>query len=463
METPKLTLKTKIGFGICDLGGNLFFTVIAFLLLNYLTDTVGIAAGLAGAIIMVGKVWDAVTDPVIGYISDRTNTRWGRRRPFILFGSFPLFLAMIVMFSNPGLEGQTALFIWGVAAFCFLSLAYTLVNIPYSALTPELTRDFHERTVLNGYRFGFAVVGTLIGAGAALPLVRAFADRNTGFTVMGAVFGFAMLATALVTFFTIREPDNREQPKTGFFETYAKVFKSRPFVIILLTYALHVTALTIVSGIAIYYFKYIHNDEPKTTIAMLILLATAMIFIPVSVVLSKRIGKKLVYGIGMLVFAVAIMFLFLFGHVREINFSFAMMFFAGTGMGFTYAIPYAMVPDAIENDYLMTGERTEGAFYGIWTFCFKIGQAIALGITGAILSLSGYVPGIAQTDSAQLGIRVLLGPVPAVIFLLAIIMLWFYPINEERYNEILTKIQAMEQSKSQRYKSRRASEPRLKG
>jgi GPH family glycoside/pentoside/hexuronide:cation symporter len=448
MEKPKLTLKTKIGFGICDLGGNLFFTVIAFLLLNYLTDTVGIAAGMAGTIIMIGKLWDAVTDPVIGFVSDRTSTRWGRRRPFILFGSVPLFITMVIMFTNPGLEGQTALFIWGVTAFCLLCLAYTIVNIPYSSLTPELTRDFHERTILNGYRFGFAVVGTLIGAGAALPLVDAFADKNTGFTVMGAVFGFAMMVTALVTFFTIREPENPVKPKGGFFQTYAKVFKSRPFVIILLTYALHITALTIVSGIAIYYFKYIHNDEPKTTIAMLILLATAMVFIPVSVVLSKKIGKKIVYGIGLFVFAAAITFLFMFGHTREISFSFAMMFIAGSGMGFTYAMPYAMVPDAIEYDYLMTGERTEGAFYGIWTFCFKIGQAIALGITGVILSLSGYVPGVAQADSARLGIRLLLGPVPAVIFLLAIIMLYFYPINEERYNEIMEKVKVMEQNAS---------------
>ena len=441
MESGKLTLKTKIGFGICDLGGNLFFTVIAFLLLNYLTDTVGIAAGLAGTIIMIGKIWDAVTDPVIGYLSDRTTTRWGRRRPYILFGSFPLFIALIIMFTNPRLEGEVAQFIWGVTAFCFLGLAYTLVNIPYSSLTPELTRDFHERTILNGYRFGFAVVGTLVGAGAALPLVNTFADRNTGFTVMGAIFGFAMLVTALVTFFTVREPENTEKPTCGFFQTYLKVFKSRPFVFILLTYALHVTALTVVSGIAIYYFKYIHHDEPKTTLAMLILLATAMLFIPVSVLLSKRIGKKRVYRIGMLVFAVAIMILFFSGHTQPVTFSFAMMFLAGIGMGFTYAMPYAMVPDAIEYDYLQTGERTEGAFYGIWTFCFKIGQAAALGITGLVLSLSGYVAGVVQTENALFGIRVLLGPIPAIIFCLALVMLWRYPISEERYNEILKKIE----------------------
>jgi len=165
-------------------------------------------------------------------------------------------------------------------------------------------------------------------------------------------------------------------------------------------------------------------------------------------VISKRIGKKLVYGIGMFVFAAAIMMLFFLGHTRPVGFSFVMMFFAGTGMGFTYAMPYAMVPDAIEYDYLETGERTEGAFYGIWTFCFKIGQALALGITGLVLSMSGYVAGAAQADSALFGIRLLLGPIPAVIFGLAIFTLWHYPINEERYNAILEKIKQMEINKN---------------
>ena len=170
----KLSIKTKLGYGVCDLGGNLFFTVIAFLLLNYLTDTVGIAAGLAGTIIMIGKIWDAVTDPLAGYLSDRTSSRWGRRRPYIFFGAFPLFIAMIIMFTHPGFTRPAHLFIWAVVAYCFLCTAYTLVNIPYNAMTPELTQDFHERTSINGYRFGFAVIGTLLGAGAALPLINAF-------------------------------------------------------------------------------------------------------------------------------------------------------------------------------------------------------------------------------------------------------------------------------------------------
>ena len=448
MNHQPLPFKVKFGYGICDLGGNLFFTVIAFLLLNYLTDTVGISPGLAGTIIMIGKIWDAVTDPLTGYVSDRTHTRWGKRRPFILLGSLPLFITMAVMFTNPGLDSQTGLFIWGVTCFCLLCTAYTLVNIPYSALTPELTRDFHERTVLNGYRFGFAVIGTLLGAGAALPLVNLFPDKNTGYTLMGALFGLIMMVTAMTTFFMVKEPPTRHNSPNnghnGFWATYASVFKNRPYIWILLTYALHITALTIVSGIAIYYFKYIHHDEAKTTIAMLTLLVTAMAFIPISVILSRKLGKKTVYAVGMIIFSLAIMALFFWGHTRPAGFSFLVLGIAGIGMGFTYAIPYAMVPDAVDYDYVKTGIRKEGAFYGIWTFGFKIGQAVALGITGGILSLTGYIPDAIQTPEAVLGIRLLMGPVAAAIFVLALATLYFYPINEQRYNKIKEKIEIME-------------------
>jgi GPH family glycoside/pentoside/hexuronide:cation symporter len=454
MSGNRLPVSVKLGYGVCDLGGNLFFTVIGFWLLNYLTDTVGLAAGLAGLTIAVGKIWDAVTDPMAGYLSDRTKSRLGRRRPWMLFGSIPLFITMIFMFTNPALFGgaswnpadeQTFLFVWATVLFCLLCTAYTAVNIPYNSLTPELTQDYHERTSLNGYRFGFAVIGSLLGAGASLPIVMAFPDKNTGFAGMGFIFGAIMLITALITVIKVREPMiGGEISNKGFLKTYLKVFKNRPYVLILLTYALHITGLTVVMGVAIYYFKYIHNAESKTTIAMLILLLTAMAFIPVSVMLSKKIGKKLVYGIGMSIFAIGTLLLFAFGHTQPVSFSFIVMFFTGTGFGFTYAMPYAIVPDAVEYDYLITGERTEGAFYGIWTFGIKMGQALALAISGTVLSLFGYMPDVAQSESSLLGIRLLLGPVPAAILALSLVTLYLYPINEKRYNEILTAIRKRE-------------------
>ncbi|HTO23256.1 MAG TPA: MFS transporter, partial [Spirochaetia bacterium] len=170
----KLSLGTKLGFGVGDLGGNLFFTALGFYALKYLTDTVGVAAALAGILLMIGKVVDAFWDPVLGFLSDRTRTRWGRRRPYLLFASVPMGLAMWWFFTNPHLSNPTGAAVWGLGVFILLNVVYSAVNIPYSSLTPELTADYHERSTLNGYRFMFAAAGTLLGAVAVGKIVDAF-------------------------------------------------------------------------------------------------------------------------------------------------------------------------------------------------------------------------------------------------------------------------------------------------
>jgi GPH family glycoside/pentoside/hexuronide:cation symporter len=439
-QSGKLPVRVKLGFGVCDLGGNLYFTVVAFWLLNYLTDTVGLAAGLAGTVIMVGKIWDAVTDPMVGWLSDRTRSRWGRRRPYILFGSLPLGIMMLVMFINPGLQSQARLFVWGLLTFCLLGTALTVVNIPYSALTPELTSDFHERTSLNGYRSVFMVLGTLLGAGAALPLVDLFASENTGWMAAGGVFGAVMTVTALITFLSVREPEAAGPPqKTGFMASYFLVFKNRTFLSLLAAFLLHITAVTVVSGIMVYYFKYLYLREELTTPALLVLLLTTMVFIPVSVGVSRRIGKKHTYFTGLLIIAAACMSIFWLGHRWGIPFFYAASFVAGIGLSTTYTIPWSMIPDTVEYDVAETGTRREGAYYGIWTFATKIGQALAIGLMGWVLELSGFAAEKAQTAGALLGIRLLIGPLSALLFAAAAAVLLTYPITEARYREILSR------------------------
>ena len=219
MSEKKLPIKTKMGFGICDLGGNLFFTAMGFWSLNYLTDVVGLTAAAAGLAVMIGKLWDAVTDPMVGFLSDRTRSKLGRRKPYMLWGSIPLMLTMWLFFSKPLVSGAMPQFVWVTIALCLLNTAYTLVNIPYNSLTPELTDDFNERTSLNGFRFGFAVFGTMLGAGAVLPIVGLFPNKAAGFSGMGLVLGIVMAVTALITVFSVKEPDHSktEIPKDGFF------------------------------------------------------------------------------------------------------------------------------------------------------------------------------------------------------------------------------------------------------
>lgn len=441
MNTAKLSIGTKAGFGVCDLGGNLFFTAMGFWSLNYLTDTVALSAVAAGIAIMIGKLWDAITDPVVGYISDRTNTRFGRRRPYILFGAIPVGLAMWYFFTNPGHGSTLSLTVWAAVALCLLNTGYTIVNIPYSALTPELTSDYNERTSLNGFRFGFAIIGTILGAAIVLPIVSAFPNRSRGFSAAGLIMGTIMTVTALITFFAVREPKHEKSdiPTESFFATYLSVFRNKAYVILLFAYAMNILAINFLQGIMVYYFKYIYHAESMTTIAMVILLVVTMGFIPLSIPVSKRIGKKRTYQCGFGILAVACLVLYFLGHTLGIHFFFVMMFFAGAGLGFTYVAPWSMVPDTVEWDALRTGNRKEGAYYGMWTFTSKCGQALSIGIAGLLLSASGYIADANQTPAALATIRLLLGPLPALVFIGGIFLMAAYPITEKVYNEMMKK------------------------
>jgi glycoside/pentoside/hexuronide:cation symporter, GPH family len=441
LHSGKLPFWTKLGFGICDLGGNLFFTMMGFYLLFFMTDVVGLAAGLAGTALMIGKIWDAVTDPTIGFISDRTRSRWGRRRPFMFVGSLFLFVTMVLMFTAPGYETQTQLFIWAAVMYCLLCTAYTLVNIPYGALTPELTTDYNERTVLNAYRMSSAVVGTLLGAGLVLPLVGMAATVKAGWTLSGTVMGAVMMVTALITVFSVREPVHKEAPPAqNIFKSYAQVLGMKTFLTCLIPWTMHITGITIIQGALLYYYLYLYGTEAGFQLALISLLLTSMVFIPIWTVISKKIGKKLSYNVGMAIVSIAIFILFIIGHRIPVEMSYIIMAIAGIGFATQYVMPYSIIPDVVEYDYAENGIRREGVFYGLWTLTSKIGQAFAIALSGWTLSVFGYIPDVAQTELSLLGIRLLCGPIPVLFFITGIVVLTFYPISREKYQEILEKI-----------------------
>ena len=459
----RLSLRTKLGFGVGDLGGNLFFTMMGFYLLFFLTDVIGLAAGLAGVALWIGKAWDAVTDPAVGYLSDRTRSKMGRRRPFIFYGSFLLLISMVVMFTNPGLSSSAAIFVWATLAFCLLNTAFTLVNIPYAALLPELTRDFDQRTVLTGYRMTFAVVGTFIGAGIVLPLADAFTSVSLGWSVMGGVTGAVMLVTALLTVWAIREPtEHGDSESVDILGTVRRALKMKPFMLSVLPWVLHTSGVTVIQGALLYYFRHIYGNEGMFQLALVVLLGSTMVCIPFWVMISKRIGKKLSYNIGMAIFAAVVILFFFLGHQLGVTFALVVMGIAGTGFATHYVMPHAILPDVVEFSYAEYGERNEGVFYGLWTFASKIGQSLAFLVNGLVLSLFGYerllqsapstatsgetIGLVAENLTAKLGIRLLTGPIPALFFVAGIIVLSFYPINHDRYKKILEQIRSREGS-----------------
>jgi GPH family glycoside/pentoside/hexuronide:cation symporter len=446
MEGSKsgLSMRTKLGFGIGDLGGNIFFTAMGFWTMNYLTDVVGLAATWAGIVFWAGKAWDAVTDPVMGYISDRTRSPWGRRRPWLLIGAIPLLLTMWAFFSAPSFapKAEALTIAWAAAVLCLLNTAYTIVNIPYAALTPDLATNFNERTVLNGYRFSFAIVGTIVGAAAVKPIADTMgADVRAGFSLVGVVLGLIMCASTLITFFSVREkalPPAAEKPE-GFFSSYRRLFRDRHYLVLLGTYALNLVGITFLQGIIVYYFKYIFDAEALTAMALLALLGTAAVFVPISMLVIKRIGKRRCYQLSLLIIGAAAMAIFAVGHILGPLFVIGVMVFAGIGIGLSYAPPYAMIPDAIAVEEKRTGKKNEGAYYGMWTFMAKLGSAFAGGALLFILSLSGYRANAAQGKEAIFAIRLIIGPVAAFFLALAIIAIEKYPIDEAFYDRAIAE------------------------
>jgi GPH family glycoside/pentoside/hexuronide:cation symporter len=462
MSGKKLTVGQKLGFGIFDLGGNMLFTLMGFWCLNYLTDVAGLTAALAGTALMIGKLWDAVTDPLMGYISDRTITPLGRRRPYLLAGAIPMMLTMWLFFTAPSPQSSLSLMLWAALCLMLVNTASTVINIPYSSLTPELTDDYHERTSLNGYRFGCAVFGTIAGAAAVLPLAGAFGGGKGGWSLVGLILGAVMALVTLITFFGTKEKQHTREdiPKEGLITTYAAVFNNRPYVILFLTYALHITAVTFLQSILVYYVEYLYPAkfvmqvrnfpfigspaaaeaalrETLTTLAMLVLLVTAMLFIPVSVAVSKHIGKKRTYQICFAVIGTACIVVSAAGHLLSAPLFLLLLVWAGVGVGFSYVAPFAMVPDTVEYDAVKTGERKEGAYYGMWTFISKAGTALSVFLSGLILNLGGYVPNAVQGPGAKLAIRLIIGPIPALIFLGAFVLIWFYPLDEKTYKKMM--------------------------
>jgi GPH family glycoside/pentoside/hexuronide:cation symporter len=444
----KISLGAKIGFGAGEFSSSIFFTITSFWLMNFLTDEVRLSAALAGSALLVGKIWDAVIDPFIGYLSDRTKSRWGRRRPYILFFAIPFGAAFVLMFRNPGIADQAGKFWWALLTYIFFCTVYSFTNIPYNSLLPEMTTDYNERTNISGFKQVFAVVGTLLGAGAAMPIMAFFTGRTAGFIGMSAIFGALASISLLVTFFSVREPKLLEQPKSGgVLKSLGDVFSNRPFMLLLTTWFSNTTAVAIMQAMLIYFYKYLFQNEGAVTLAMITLLVVSMMTIPLWVWLAKKWDKKNAYIVGMTLTLAAVMAFAFFADKMGTYPALILLALAGVGFSSHYVVPWATVPDTIEFGYSKCGVRREGVYYSIWTFVVALGGALAGFLVGQGLGLFGYIPDVVQSATSVLGIRLIIGILPAVFILIGNVILFIYPLNKKRYEEILAKIAEMDKAK----------------
>lgn len=438
-------------------------TMIFFLML-FFTDVAGLNAGLAGSVLLVGKVWDAINDPLVGLLSDKTRSRFGRRLPWLALGAIPFALFFGMEWWVPpflhSATSQTALFLYFVIISIFMNLAYTAVSLPHQALIAELSNDYDERTRLAGFRQGAELAGSVGGLVLALGIFSALkgADKQTQYLVFGSAIGLVSLIGMVICLIGIWRPvqllerqrieQQTVEKSLGFFEQFQIAFSNRPFMMVCGIYLFSWLAMQFTATILPYYVTHCLGLTSTTfqTLALTVQV-TALALIPAWSWACVKWGKKTVYQLGMICWIAAQSFLF-FLPKSDSNWIYLLGFVAGFGVSVCYLVPTAMLPDVIELDELETGKRREGLFYGFLVLLQKSALAIGTFLIGWVLALSGYVshgPGeIApvQPESALFAIRIAIGPLPTLSLLLGMFLTWKYPITKARHAEILQAVKA---------------------
>ncbi|EOD00733.1 MFS transporter [Caldisalinibacter kiritimatiensis] len=436
----KLKIHQKILFGIGDLAGCLSNTIIGFFYLFYLTDVVGLRPAYAGAAILLGRIWDAITDPLIGNISDRTNSRWGRRRVFLLFGSIPLGLTFFLLWTVSKNWTQFEMFIYTTITYIIHMTALTSVMVPYQTLTAEMTNDYDERTSLTAYRMLFSILGGLVGVIVPKLIVDGYSSDIKGFLIMGIVFGISVGLAPLFPFLGGRERGKPIKSSFSVKKDIKTIWENKPFRFILLMFLMTWTAINLLEAMFMYFFKYWLKLDNQFEIIVGLIFIVAAIFIPFWVKVSKHQGKRRAYILGIGFFGICIIGI-TFIQPGMLVTTFIMASLIGIGVSAAHVIPHSIIPDSIDYGQVQTGEQREGMYYGVLTFLQKVGTASAIGISGMVLDYVGYIPDTVQSSQVLWTIRILLGPIPGIFLLIGIICIYFYPIDRNMFQEMILEME----------------------
>jgi glycoside/pentoside/hexuronide:cation symporter, GPH family len=469
-ENQKLDLKTKLAYGAGDLGPAITGNISIFFLLVFFTNVAGIPAGLAGSVLMIGKIWDAINDPIIGVLSDRTKSRrWGRRLPWMLYGAIPFGIIFFLQWIVPRFGADQSSNIWPLFWYYVVigllsQVFYTVVSLPYAAMTPELTQNYDERTTLNSFRFAFSIGGSIFSLILAQIIFSKISDREQQYLLLAAVCAIISVLALYVCIFGVRDRvlafeakrTQGEQPASiPFFEQLKIVFSNRPYLFVIGIYlfswlGVQVTATTI-PYFVVNYMRLNDSDVPSVMIAVQ---GTALLMLFVWSALSKKIGKKIVYFLGMSLWIIAAGGLF-FLQPGQIGLMYLMAIMAGFGVSTAYLVPWSLIPDVIDLDEVQTGQRREGIFYGFMVLLQKLGLALGIFLVGNALQSAGFqaaIPGQTtlpiQPDSALLAIRIAVGPLPTIFLICGLFLTYFYPITREMHAEIMMKLKARQENRS---------------
>ncbi len=438
-ELAPLKLRHIASYGAGEFGLALFFHMTSLFLLYFFTDIYGISAAAAGTIFIIARIWDAVNDPMMGYIADRTETRWGKYRPYLLFAVIPLAVLNVLLFITPDL-GTTGKFFWALVIYIFWGMAFTATQLPYGSLTAVYTQNPLERTSLAASRMFFGMPGILFIAVVTPVVVSRFSSPQVGYPVAVSIYSVMAILLIWLVFGVVRErvqPERRE--KYSVREMLDLVIQNKALLIVSTAVFLMGTANTLRVMMAKYYVDYNIGNPGLFQVFMAIVIITMVLGAVISPFLNKRMEKKNVYIVGMVIFVVGDLGIYFtpYSSIILIQVLFA---FAGLGSGIVFTLVWALVADTVEYGEWKTGKRAEGVTYSCYSLFSKSAFAAGGALGGYLLHASRYVPHVVQTPAADHMIRALFTLAPVVCGSLAVIVMQFYKLDGETFQRILNDL-----------------------
>jgi GPH family glycoside/pentoside/hexuronide:cation symporter len=470
--TPRLRFWTKIIYGSGEWSIASFGTLRQIFYAIFLVDVVGLEPRLASFAALAGVIWDAINDPIVGTLSDRMKSRWGRRRPFLLFFTIPFALGFVALWYAPPFESQITLMLYCMFAYMLSDTLQTLVVVPYYSLMPEVAPEYDQRTSVTGYRMVFNLLASLAVAVLGPMIVKSTLSagftQQQGYLITAALFGGLATIPLFLIFATVRERFAGEAEKdreVPFRQTARTAWANIPFRFATLLYMLNWITFDLVGLMLPFFLTYWIAQgnltakvnilgEPFTleSAVLGLLLITAIVAVPFWTWLARKLDKRRAYIIGMSFWVVVQLLIFSTQpeHVEVILL---------LGVLTAHVLPDAIVPDVIEWDELRTGRRQEGVYYGIKNFVRKLTGAFAIFFALQVLGWFGYqappdgVTQFAQSAATQQAIRYLTGPIGALMLIGAITVAYFYPLTRERHERILRLLEKRRAREASRFPS----------
>ena len=437
----KISVTEKIGYGLGDAAANFIFQTMLVFQLAFYTDTFGITAAAAGTLFLVVRVWDAIFDPIMGVVADRTNTKWGKFRPWVLWTAVPFGIMGYLTFTTPpfGAEGKL---VYAYVTYIVLMMVYSANNLPYSALSGVITGDLAERTSLSSYRFVCAMSAAFVIQGLALPMVNYFGQGDTakGYQMTMGVFSALAVVFFVITFVTTRErvqPDPTQQNSVR--QDFGDLTRNGPWLVMFaLTLILFIT-LSMRGGVMLYYWKYFVGREDLFSLFNVCGLGATIVGVIASTPLAKRYGKRDVFIAGLtltVLFTAAFVLLPRDAIVAII----ALEALRQLAYGFTIPLLWAMMADVADYSEWKNRRRATAIIFSAIVFALKAGLGFGGAIGGWVLSVYGYVPNVEQTERALQGIKLTASVFPAITFAICVVCLFFYRIDKRLEIEITDEL-----------------------